>query len=470
MSEITSHSPRRVLIASANPIFGKGLQKVYSERWGKEQAEFHLSANTADALTHLESWQPDLVIVDYDDQTIHREEFLGHFVAGNRSMQVMLVSLQDSGTVVVYDRRSLTQAQAEDWLNLPWQPGSNFLQPKRSGNMKHFVIVGVLVAVFTVLVNWLLTLIGLLPVEASAQAIPIDRLFNAHFWVISFLFSLIMVFMVYSLIVFRSKPGEKQEGVFFKNNSGLEVVWTVIPLGVVIAFSFFGARALADVRRVDPQAMKVKVTAFQWGWSFEYPAYGVTSNTLYLPVNRQVELEMTSRDVIHSFWVPEFRVKQDILPGANFVKTLRITPNKEGKYTLLCAELCGGAHAYMTAGVVVDSAAAFNQWISDQAGQKTADPVSRGQKWSQTSGCLSCHSVDGKKAIGPTWKGLAGSDVELTDGTTVKADDAYLLKSIVEPNAQIAVGYPPNIMPSTYTQSLTDDQIKDILAYMKSLK
>jgi len=465
---------RRVLIASANPLFGKGLQKIYAEHWGKESVDFTLASSMEETLSILESWTPDLVFVDYDDRTIHREEFLSHFITGDRPMQVVLVSLQASGEVVVYDRRSLTPAQASDWLNLPWQTEPQPVPSSRSGNMKgnvkHFVIAGVLVAVSTAVLYLLMTNIGLLPTEASAQAVTIDRLFNAHFFMIALLFSLIVVFLVYSIVVFRSRPGEKQEGAYFKGNNRLEVIWTVVPLGAVIAFSFIGARNLAETRTVDPQALNVKVTAFQWAWSFEYPDYGVTSRELYLPVNRQVLLSMTSRDVIHSFWVPEFRVKQDVLPGENLVKQLRITPIKEGKYQVMCAELCGGSHAYMTAPVNVVSKADFDQWISEQVNATTADPAERGKKWVENNGCTSCHSLDGSKLVGPSWKGLYGEQVELADGTTVTADDAYIHKSILEPNAQITKGFPPNVMPSTYSSLLTDAQINDIIAFIKTVK
>jgi cytochrome c oxidase subunit 2 len=143
----------------------------------------------------------------------------------------------------------------------------------------------------------------------------IDQLFNLHFLVIAFLFSLIVVFMAYSLIVFRKKEGDNAEGKFIKGNNRLEVIWTIIPLGIVIYFSYLGSVSLAETQRVDPQAMEVKVVGGQWFWRFEYPEYGITSDKLVLPVDEQVLLRMTSLDVIHSFWVPEFRVKQDLLPG-----------------------------------------------------------------------------------------------------------------------------------------------------------
>jgi cytochrome c oxidase subunit 2 len=183
-----------------------------------------------------------------------------------------------------------------------------------------------------------------------------------------------------------------------------------------------------------------------------------------------VLLSLTSRDVIHSFWVPEFRVKQDALPGENLVKQLRINPTKTGAYTVMCAELCGGSHAYMNSPVIVVSKADFESWVSEQVNEVLTDPVARGQKWAETTGCIACHSLDGTPLVGPTWKGLYGETVELTDGTTVTADDAYLEKSILEPNAQISKDFPPNVMPATYHDLLTNDQVMDIVEFMKTVK
>lgn len=336
--------------------------------------------------------------------------------------------------------------------------------------MKHFIIVGVLIVISTILLYLLFTMGGLLPTMASSQAITVDELFNLHFFLIAFLGSVILVFIGYSLVVFRSKPGDTTSGRFFKANNKLEVIWTLIPLAIVLALSYLGSVSLAETLRIDPQALEVKVTAFQWGWAFEYPSYGVTGTKLYLPVNKQVLLKMTSRDVIHSFWVPEFRVKQDILPGANLVKTLRITPTKIGTYQLLCAELCGGAHAYMTAPVIVANQAEFDQWIAQEMSATTADPAERGQKLSQANGCVSCHSLDGSKSVGSTWKGMAGGERELVDGSKVFADDVYLLESIVKPNLKIVKGYPANVMPATFSNTLSEKQLSDIVAYMKTIK
>ncbi len=335
--------------------------------------------------------------------------------------------------------------------------------------MKHIIIAGILVILLTFGVYGLLQGAGLLPIQASVQAVTIDRMFNLHMWTISFLFSLIIVFMVYSIIVFRQKKGDSGFGKFFKANNKLEIVWTIIPLGTVIFFSYLGAISLAETRIVEPQALNVDVTAGQWYWSFDYPEYGITSDMLYLPVDRQVKLSLTSVDVIHSFWVPEFRVKQDVLPGENLVKELRFTPTEKGDYTVRCAELCGGAHAYMNSPVIVVDEAEFTDWIDTQLGNMPQDPLSKGKRLVENNGCLGCHSVDGSPSIGPTWAGIYGSQKVLQDGTVKEVDEAYLHTAIVDPNLEVPEGFPAGVMPSNYADLFSEEEIQNMINFIQSL-
>jgi len=219
---------------------------------------------------------------------------------------------------------------------------------------------------------------------------------------------------------------------------------------------------------VDPEAMVVNVTAQQFAWSFEYPDYGITTKELYLPVDKQVLLSMTSRDVIHSFWVPEFRVKQDVVPG-RFTE-YRITPTLEGDYKVRCSELCGASHAYMLAPIAVVSEDSFMSWVGDRQAEALAaaeTPEARGQTLAAQNGCLGCHTIDGSAGTGPTWQGLYGSQAELADGSTVAVDDAYIKESILNPQAKIVSGFETVQMP---TFEFTDEQINDIIAYLKTLK
>jgi len=333
--------------------------------------------------------------------------------------------------------------------------------------MRHYVIVGILVLVAAVLTYMGLNAAGLLPVEASAQAVPIDWLWDLQIKAMSFLFALIVVPMVYSLIVFRRRKGETGEGEHFEGNTRLEIAWTIVPLIAVVAMASIGAGNLAEVRRADPDAMVVKVTGIQWSWKFEYDN-GVVSDELHIPVNKQVLLQMTSNDVIHSFWVPEFRVKQDLVPGR--ITELRITPTLVGDYKVRCAELCGTSHAYMEKPVIVSEQADYDAWMGGQvaiAAEAAQTPEGRGKALVAANGCVACHSIDGSKLIGPTWLGLANSQVPLSDGTTVTADDDFLYESIHDPQAKIVAGYEGQQMPQ---YGFSDEQIADIIAYIKTLR
>jgi len=196
---------------------------------------------------------------------------------------------------------------------------------------------------------------------------------------------------------------------------------------------------------------------------------GITSTDLVLPLNKQALLHLSSTDVIHSFWVPEFRVKQDALPGGeNFIRDLRVTATLAGDYKVRCAELCGLQHAYMESPVRVLAQADYDAWVS--ANSIISDnPVERGQQWAQQFGCQACHSIDGSPLVGPTWKGVYGHTVTLSDGTTVTVDDAYLTESIRDPGAKLVQGF-ADIMPHDIAQNMTDEQVQDVIEFIKTLK
>jgi cytochrome c oxidase subunit 2 len=224
---------------------------------------------------------------------------------------------------------------------------------------------------------------------------------------------------------------------------------------------------LGTIRVIDPSALQVKVTAGQWYWQYQYPEYGVTSTDLYLPVSEQIDLQMTSVDVIHSFWVPEFRVKQDIIPGRTV--DLRVTPSLIGVYTVRCSELCGLRHAYMEGKVNVVSQADFNNWITQQQSAAPVSPELRGQQLAQQYGCANCHSTDGSAKTGPTWLHLFESNVKLSDGSSVVADENYLKTSIINPNIQVVAGFQSNVMPD-FSTVLDQTMVESLVAYIKTLK
>jgi cytochrome c oxidase subunit 2 len=278
-----------------------------------------------------------------------------------------------------------------------------------------------------------------------------------------------MVFILYSAVAFRRRPGEEGEGRYIKGNTPLEIAWTVIPLVVVMGFGVVSARHLGEMTASDPDELVVEVTGFQFGWRFDYPESGVTSTDLVLPLDRKALLRLTSTDVIHSFWVPEFRVKQDAVPGR--WTTLRVTPNELGDYRVRCAEMCGYAHSAMYAPVMVVEQDQFGDWLGGKEIEAQAaaegSAVEMGAALSEEQGCLSCHSVDGAELVGPTWQGIFGSERALEDGSTVIADEEYLRKSLLDPEADVVAGF-PMIMPNAYG-FLSDEDIDAIVEYIKSL-
>lgn len=335
--------------------------------------------------------------------------------------------------------------------------------------MKHFIFAAILVIVLSVGSYFLLTNIELLPEQASLQAGPIDDLFRLDFIAIAILFSLIIGLMVYSIIVFRRRKGDDSDGSHIEGNTRLEVLWTLAPLIFVLFLAYYGSAVLGKTMAADPKPLRVEVIGSQWSWRFEYPDHGIISTDLVLPVNKQALLILSSTDVIHSFWVPEFRVKQDLLPGEGFERELRVTPIETGDYKVRCAELCGKNHYDMVAPVKVLSQAEFDGWVQSQIGPVSDDPVVRGQVYAQQFGCLACHSTDGSQLAGPTWLGIFGSEEPLDDGTTVTVDRTYIIKSIREPGIQIVDGY-QNIMPEGIGADLTDEQIEDVIAFIESLQ
>ncbi len=349
------------------------------------------------------------------------------------------------------------------------------------GKLKHAVAVAVLTLVTTVGLYFLFRWMFTLPTAASTQAEPIDTMFQSHFIMMAFLFAFIMVMMFYSVAVFRRRPDDTEDGPHIHGHTGLEIAWTVIPTLVVVSFGIYGTIVLGNITSAQNNEMVVSVVGQQWSWSFEYPEQDVKSARLVLPVGQPVLLELESTDVLHSFWVPEFRVKQDLVPGQ--VKELRITPTKLGSYRLRCAEICGTSHSQMLADVEVVSQADFEQFLIDAAFRYSdLSPEERGQQFYTDLGCNGCHSLDGTAGAGPTWQGIYQRQEALTDGTTITVDEEYIRNSILNPNEQIVQGFNPNVMPQNFGERIDAleaqisasegadlDVIADLIAYMQTL-
>jgi cytochrome c oxidase subunit II len=477
--------PWRILIASSHPLFAEGLRSLLQRRKETDTVVVGLVSTIDEALAALENLHPDLVIVDYDDERVNRDEFLARFVEGEGRLRVVLLSLREGGDeAIVYDRRTLAASQIEDWLEkwtdtqappepvitIPIENEQVRDYPKRSDNMKHLIAAALVVIALTAGGLLGLQRINLLPVQASTQAIAIDGLFNLHFTVIVYLFALIVGVMIYSIVVFRRKAGDTTDAAHIEGSNALEVTWTIVPLVAVLYIAYIGGLVLGETTAADPRPLEVNVIGSQWSWRFEYPDLGINSTELILPADKQVLLHLSSTDVIHSFWVPEFRVKQDALPGgAEFVRELRITPNRVGDYKVRCAEMCGQLHYNMESPVTVIEQAEFDTWVDIQTGATSDDPVVRGEQIAQQFGCLACHSTDGTVIVGPSWQGIFGSMEELSDGSSILVDHDYIYESIRDPGAKITAGF-QNLMPANIATDMTDEQIDDVIAFIESLR
>ena len=235
-----------------------------------------------------------------------------------------------------------------------------------ANNRRHFIIATLLIIVCTWLVYEVLDSVLVKPVAAVAEAGPIDEMFDQHIWLIAFLFALVVVFMCYALIVFRAR-GDEGDGEHIHGNGTLEIVWTVVPCFILVYFGWYATTMLFDITKELPDEYVVSAEGRQWSWLFSYPDTGAVTEVLVLEVDKPVRMHLTSDDVLHNFWVPEFRVKQDTVPGK--ITYLRFTPTVIGEYRLVCAELCGRNHSGMEAVVRVVPSDEFKLWQSEQLAQ-----------------------------------------------------------------------------------------------------
>jgi cytochrome c oxidase subunit II len=266
------------------------------------------------------------------------------------------------------------------------------------------------------------------------------------------------VMIVYLGLKYRRRPGIKPQKV--ATSMKLELTWTIIPFVLTMVMFAWGAKLYVTIERPPADAMTINVIGKQWMWKLQHPEGVREINTLHIPVGRPVKLIMTSQDVIHSFFIPAFRTKQDVVPGRYTNEWFQAT--RAGRYHLFCAEYCGAQHSGMIGEVVAMEPADYQAWLAGTA--PDVPPAIAGEKLFYQYNCQTCH---GQRA--PTLAGLYGRRVQLTDGSTVLADDNYIRESIVNPPAKIVAGYPSTIMP-TYQGLLTEEQILDLISYIKSLK
>ncbi len=301
----------------------------------------------------------------------------------------------------------------------------------------------------------------LFPKAASTIAPRVDAIYIFLVLMTIVLTTLVAVLIIYYAVKYRR--ANKVDRTPPPTKIWVEIVWMLGPLPVLLLIFFWGADIFFAMARPPDDAMEFTVVAKQWMWKFQHPTGQREIDTLHIPVGRPVRFRMISQDVIHSMYVPAFRVKQDVLPGR--YSTLWFEATEVGEYHLFCAEYCGTKHSGMRGIVTVMTAHDYQEWLAGGADQEP--PAVSGQKMFEQLRCGSCHLGGGSQQRGPALHNLFGSPVKLTDGSTVVADETYIRESIVRPQARTVAGYQP-IMPS-YAVNLESNEegLLDLIAYLK---
>lgn len=342
-----------------------------------------------------------------------------------------------------------------------------------------------------------------LPLAASDVARSFDTLWSFVLWASVFFFVLIVGGMIYMAITYRARPGGRSK--YITGNVPIEVVWTAVPTVLLLLIFAWGYVVYNGMTRPPSDAMEIRVVAKQWLWQFQYPDTGkITINDVYVPVNKPVKFVMSSEDVLHSFFVPNMRTKQDVVPG--MYTSVWFEPTVAGRHQIFCTEYCGTSHSQMLANLWVLTPEQWESWkrgkkiegiqdagkalaqvpvaapvagepnrasaSEDQVASAAAAPLknlaAQGRDVSKAKGCIACHSDDGTAKIGPSYKGLYDSKVELADGSSTTADENYLRESIEDPNAKIVKGFSPTMPP--FKGLINETEMNALIAYIKSVK
>lgn len=270
----------------------------------------------------------------------------------------------------------------------------------------------------------------------------------------------ITVTMIWFIVKYRRSRNPNPAQI--EGSVKLETLWTVLPTILVLVMFYYGWAGFKVMRDIPGDALEIIVNARMWSWSFEYPN-GVQASELYVPTGKAVSLKLRSADVIHSFFVPDFRLKEDCMPGRENHAWFQTT--RDGTFNLFCAEYCGDQHSKMLSTVVSMPAAEFDEWLNDNS-----RPLNAGQIM-KIKGCVACHTEDGSKLIGPSYKGMFGRTELVKTGEEMRevvVDEAYIRRSILEPLADVVDGFPP-VMPSMAGQ-ITDEEINTLIEHFKTLK
>lgn len=286
-----------------------------------------------------------------------------------------------------------------------------------------------------------------------------------------------MIFLIgitATIIVFLVRYNKKRNPVAtdIEGSTKLEIIWTIIPTLLVLVMFFYGWNGYTPLSKMPKDGLTVKVVSRMWSWKFEYPN-GQVTDTLYVPAGKAVLLDMVAMDVIHSLYIPAFRIKQDIVPGKQ--NKMWFISNKPGQYDLFCTEYCGLRHSYMITAVQVMPEAEFTAWYSKAPAKidstLAAKPGAIGKIITENKGCIACHSIEGSALVGPTFKGIYGHKVIVTTAgkeREITVDDEYITRSIVDPAADIVKGFKEGQMVS-YKGQLSDEEIKQVIEYLKTL-
>src|SRR4051794_30374991 len=354
----------------------------------------------------------------------------------------------------------------------------NVDRPHARADWRQMVAIGVVVSILGIAAG---LLIDWFPLQASKQAKPIDTLWDVLLIASIPVFVLVETVVLFSVWKFRMRPGEELlDGPPIHGNTRLEIIWPAIPAILLVGLCTYAFLVLEDVEQAPAgQEMKVRVVGQQFAWTFYYRDGGkeVASPQLHLPINQSVEFTIQSKDVLHDFWVPAFRMKKDAVPGQD-VK-YRVTPNRAGVFPIVCAELCGLGHAVMRANATVQSRDNFDKWLADLrsgkantgGGQPGATPQGGGGGGGGTAdgkavftgaaGCSGCHTLSDAGATGKV-----GPDL---DQVLKGKDEAFIRESIVKPNAEIANGYSGGIMPPNFEQTLQPAQLDALVKYLSDV-
>ena len=306
------------------------------------------------------------------------------------------------------------------------------------------------------------------PEAISAIAEKVDFVFYFIFWGSMLMFVGVTLVMLYFVVKYRKTEANNKASAQITHNTGLEIVWTVIPTLLVVFLFFLGVKDLMNFSVSPANSQTVKVVGQKWYWQFSYPDTGIISpGKLVVAKGTPFKLIMTSRDVLHSFYIPNLRLKKDVLP--NRQSEVWFTANKVGKYQIFCAEYCGDKHSTMLADLVVLEPADYEKWLKEEIIKANASlsPVDLGKKVYK-SYCISCHSIDGSRGVGSSWKGLWGSERQFTDGGSAIADYDYIMESINDPEAKVVKGYANNM--NSFENQLTQKEKDGIVEYIKTIE